>query len=191
MTSSSPQEETDTASAVQNALQGDLRAFERLMEKYGPIVTAYLHKRVHNVHDREELFQDTFLLAYSRLHSLKSPERFGPWLLTIAKRNCFAFYRNRKSTVNADELEGSESSLIVANLPDPSGLEVGRVILQCIAELSERLAVIVHLRIIEEMTSSEIAGLLSLRESTVRMRLKRGLSQIRTKLKKRGISEHQ
>ena len=48
-------------------------------------VYKHVYYRVGNVADAEDLTQEVFLRAYAKLADLREPERFGPWLVSIAR----------------------------------------------------------------------------------------------------------
>ncbi len=68
------------------AQQGDRRAFECLVDRHGPSLLRFLTLRVGNRHDAEDVLQDTFVRAYTRLHRYQPQRRFNTWLFTIAAR---------------------------------------------------------------------------------------------------------
>jgi len=61
--------------------------------------------------------------------------------------------------------------------------ETGQTVLRAIAALREKYRVVLYLRLVDEISLCEIAERLGLKESTVRMRLQRGLTQLRKSLK--------
>ena len=67
--------ETD-AFFVGQALAGDERAFACLVEKYRSDIFALCLAKVKNPQDAEELTQDTFARAYSKLSQLKDGRKF-------------------------------------------------------------------------------------------------------------------
>jgi RNA polymerase sigma factor (sigma-70 family) len=67
--------------------------------------------------------------------------------------------------------------------------ETYALVIQAIGRLRDRYRQIVYLGLVEEWTSSEIAGSLRLREGTVRMRMLRGLEMLRLELRRRGVKE--
>ncbi len=49
-----------------------------------------------NVHDAEDVAQETLLKGFQNIHELARPERFEPWILRIAKNLCIDVLRRRK-----------------------------------------------------------------------------------------------
>jgi RNA polymerase sigma-70 factor, ECF subfamily len=68
---------------VRATLRGDLRAFERLMERHRDVVLR-VAARIAGEADAEDIAQDTFLRAYHRLGRWRGDAPFRTWLLRIA-----------------------------------------------------------------------------------------------------------
>ena len=82
---------------VQQAKGGNRDAFVRLMKRHAN--EAYLDclAEFGRVPDRDDLAQELALRALRALPTLRSPERFGPWLSGIALNICrHWFHRDRK-----------------------------------------------------------------------------------------------
>src|SRR5262245_47571902 len=77
---------------VNAARQGDRAAFARLHERYARMVHGMALARV-PVSDAADLVQDVFLEAMRKLHTLRDPSAFGPWLAMIARNLARDFYR--------------------------------------------------------------------------------------------------
>lgn len=49
-----------------------------------------------SVHDAEDVMQDVFLKALTKVNTLRDPAKARPWLLKIARRMCCDLYRRGK-----------------------------------------------------------------------------------------------
>ena len=78
----------DDARLVDRALQGDQDAFDVLVTGYSSVVYGIALAHLHNKTDAEDLSQDAFLQAYRSLGTLRVPNCFGPWLVTLTKNLC-------------------------------------------------------------------------------------------------------
>ncbi|MCI0462820.1 MAG: RNA polymerase sigma factor [Gemmataceae bacterium] len=76
---------------VRQALDGNRGAFATLVERYTGLVLALCRARVHRLDDAEDLTQEAFTAALEDLQSLRDPDKFGAWLLGIARRLCCAW----------------------------------------------------------------------------------------------------
>ncbi len=75
---------------------GQLQTLTELFEAHS--------SRAGDFHQAEDIAQETFIKAYQRLPSLRSPESFGPWLCTIARRLALDWVRRPRSEPVAEEM---------------------------------------------------------------------------------------
>ena len=172
-------ETDDDAPLVRAARAGDRVAFGHLYDRYARVVHGVLLARI-PLGDVDDLVQDVFLRALPRLHTLRQPERFGAWLIAIA-RNCANDYHRRKPeevTTNAEPDDGAELSGVAEH---HAGSEAA-TILAAIRSLPEAYRETLLLRLVEGMTGPEIAVRTGLTSGSVRVNLHRGVQQLRAKL---------
>ncbi len=81
---------------IQAVFAGEKAAYEKLYDRYAPLVRAICYDAAGNLADAQDLAQDVFLRAYEKLDHLRNPERFGKWLVGIARLRCRE-WRRRKS----------------------------------------------------------------------------------------------
>jgi RNA polymerase sigma-70 factor (ECF subfamily) len=181
------------------AVEGDAEAFGRLMQRHAPLVMGLLVGRLRDQTESEDLLQETFVSAWTHLPRLRQADRVGAWLMQIARNKLKDYYRfrSRNPTLRVIRLRDADGNPIDAGerTADPSPgqserlrmAETRRLVLKSIGELREKYRVVLYLRLIEELECAEIARRLQLKESAVKMRIKRGLEQLRAKLLKHGI----
>lgn len=150
---------------------GDQDAFARLYAGYSRMVHAILLGRVPR-RDVDDLVQDVFLTAYTRLAGLRDPEAFGGWIATIARNRATDYLRrSRDEDALPDELPGG----------DPIEAETFAV-LQAIRMLPEAYRETLLMRLVEGMSGQEIAARTGLSPGSVRVNLHRGMKLLREKL---------
>jgi RNA polymerase sigma-70 factor (ECF subfamily) len=69
---------------VRRALAGDAKSKERLYRKHVDYIAGMSARLLRSVEASEDVTQDTFLLAFERLRSLRDPGAFRGWLASIA-----------------------------------------------------------------------------------------------------------
>ena len=84
---------------VRKALQGDVDAFELLIERYQQAVYNICYYKSRNCFDAEELAQDIFLAAFKALPNLKDINKFSSWLFGIAYNRCHKWFRRERTKV--------------------------------------------------------------------------------------------
>jgi RNA polymerase sigma-70 factor, ECF subfamily len=97
---------------VRAALSGDLRAFERIVERHRDVVYRVIARLVADDAEAEDLTQDTFLRAFHRLERYRGDAPFRTWLLRIAHNAAVTHVTSRRAA--AQPLE-----VVQEQLPDP------------------------------------------------------------------------
>ena len=171
---------------IQQSLAGDQNAFAQLVKKYQRSVHALAWRKVGDFHIAEEVTQDTFLLVYKKLGTLKDPHRFEGWLYRIAARQCHAWLRKKR--MQTQSLEETDSDLIdqmsyseyIAEEQAKAATEAQRSIVhKLLARLQESERTVVTLHYFGEMTCEEISRFLGVSASTVKSRLRRARLRLR------------
>ena len=123
---------------IQAVFAGENTAYEKLYDRYAPLVQAICYDTTRNLADAQDLAQDVFMRAYEKLDHLREPARFGKWLVGIARLRCKEWRRqklrsqNRNVGLNDDQAAALEP-------PDDSRIELLREMITTLPE-KERLA---------------------------------------------------
>lgn len=178
---------------IERVLNGDERAYERLVTDYHNLVFGIVLRLVGNKTDAEDLVQEVFVKVYRYLDRYNGEFAFATWIIKIASNHSIDFLRKSKLKttsldVNADEKESSGSfKQYAANTPAPDKVllkkEQKKIIEDAIDELPEKYRVIIVLRHTEEKNYDEIAMLLNIPIGTVKARLFRAREMLNKKLK--------
>jgi RNA polymerase sigma factor (sigma-70 family) len=75
--------------------KGDKTAYAQLVEKYYKQVFLICLGIVGNVHDAEDVAQETILKGFMEISTLRESSRFCPWIIKIARSLCINFVRRR------------------------------------------------------------------------------------------------
>ena len=84
------------AQLVDRVRHGDVEAFGRLAERYERSLLAIALAKVRNLHEAEDVVQETLLVAFRRLGTLREESKFGPWLMQIARSQVVEAVRARR-----------------------------------------------------------------------------------------------
>lgn len=90
------------AELVRETLDGCAESFGELVKRHQGSLYRFLVQSVGNTHDAEELTQDTFVRAYSRLHRYRETYALSTWLFAIARRLTISWFRRWRATVPLD-----------------------------------------------------------------------------------------
>jgi len=88
-------EKTD-ADLVQEVLSGDPDAFNPLVARYQQSVFALAGSIVRDLDAAEDITQEVFIAAYTRLPELKNRQRFTVWLRKIATNAALMWLRKQR-----------------------------------------------------------------------------------------------
>jgi RNA polymerase sigma-70 factor, ECF subfamily len=173
------------AELIARAREGDVGAYEALVERYRQVAfrTAYLI--AHDSADAEDATQEAFVKAYYALDRFRPDAEFRPWILRIVTneaRNRVRSARRRESL--ALRLADDRPSGASAQAPETAAIssERARTLLEALAGLPERDRLVVSCRYLLELTEAETAATLGLRPGTVKSRLSRALAKLRSRL---------
>jgi RNA polymerase sigma-70 factor (ECF subfamily) len=155
-------------------------SFTAVVNEHWTAVYRLLYTLTGDVHDTEDLTQETFLRALNRLGSFQSGTRMRSWLLRIASNAFFDVRRKRQRVPMqslADEPPGRDS------LPGQrlETVEQCDLLKAALADLSELTRLVFHLRAQEDLSFREIAGLAGTTEQAARWHM----HQARVKLLQR------
>ena len=106
---------------VRAVFAGDKTAYGKLYDRYAPLVRAICYDEAGNLTDAQDLAQDVFMLAYEGLNNLRDPDRFGKWLVGIARFRCKEWRRRGSRLRDAN----AELNSVRPITPDP--LDNGRL----------------------------------------------------------------
>jgi RNA polymerase sigma-70 factor (ECF subfamily) len=153
-------------------------SFERIVEQMKDRIFAYLVQLVGNMHDAEDLAQDTFIKAYKGIHTFDGRARFSTWLYTIAKNTAFTHLRKRRPHDSIEEL--SEI------LPAPESgidLDAQNSIWTLARKLKPNLFEVLWLFYADGFSMKEIATITGTNSITARVNLHRARLALRKKCK--------
>ncbi len=94
----------DDACIVKSVLAGNPNDFRVLVDKYKLLAEQWAFHHVRNVSDTEEIVQEAFIEAYSRLSTLQKPCRFSSWFRRIVTNIAILRFRQRRLTVSFEEV---------------------------------------------------------------------------------------
>ena len=145
--------------------------FHQVYEAYGPSLYRFCLLQMKNPADAEDIMQEVFLKRLYQAPEFQSPDHERRWLFRVALNQCRDEWKRSRRT----ELPLDEAVLISVPPED-------REILEQVAALPEKLRTVIHLHYYEGYSLEEIASLLGVSLSAVKMRMKRGRDALRNRL---------
>jgi RNA polymerase sigma-70 factor, ECF subfamily len=174
---------------VQASLDGDQAAFAELVARYRPIVFRIVLRTLGNTADNEDAVQEIFIRTMISLSKYDRKYPFAPWILKIAANYCIDQIRRRKARKyklwsDLSEAEQRKAIWDLSTQPhaddsvqaDPQEyLEVARSLLNRLKP-KQRMSFV--LREIEGRPYEEVADILGVPETTVRVRVWRARNDL-------------
>ncbi|WP_300663154.1 RNA polymerase sigma factor, partial [Fluviicola sp.] len=159
---------------------------ELLYEKYAKQVYNLVLQYVQNVNDAEEVTQDVFLAAYKSLDKFRNEANHSTWLYRIAINKSLDFLKAKKRKKRffwfTHELSGNDS----VEFNHPGVLmeykEETEFIFSCINELPDNQKTALILNKIEQLSLSEIAGIMGLSPKAVESLVQRAKTNLSKKM---------
>jgi RNA polymerase sigma-70 factor (ECF subfamily) len=166
--------------------------FDEYYNYVGTIVVNHL-RNVGGREDTEECISDVFAKVFFALEGQSVTGDMRKFIATIAKRTSIDCYRSlSRKTERSVSLDDEMFSVISSDddlEAENERCELQRIVADCISSLGEPDSTIVIQKFYYNKTSRQIAGLLSMKPSAVRMRVKRAGERLRSALAERGIKE--
>ena len=145
----------------------------RLLDTYGNSILRLSYSYLHNMADAEEVVQDTLIQFLQEAPTFHDATHEKAWCLRVAGN--LAKNRIKYNAVrNADELN---DELVSEERDDLS------FVWEAVKALPVKYREVIHLFYHEGYTTAEIAGILQMKEATVRSNLSRGREQLKAVLK--------
>ncbi|MEZ4516580.1 MAG: sigma-70 family RNA polymerase sigma factor [Chloroflexota bacterium] len=171
---------------IQQAQQGDLPAFNRLVVQYQELVYNVAYRIMGDPASAEDVTQETFITAYKSLKSFRGGN-FKAWLLRIATNRCYDELRRykRRPQSSLDEMMDENESLAFLRSPGetPEGhrqrVEFALAVEQCLQDLPDDQRVAAVLSDVEGYDYQEIASITKVSLGTVKSRISRARAKLR------------
>lgn len=84
--------------------------FETLLCDNKFAVERFIHFKISDYEDAEDVIQETYLSAFVNFNRLKNKDKFKQWIITIAKNKCNDYYRRKVKSVEITDYDLSNIS---------------------------------------------------------------------------------
>ena len=175
---------TLTIDIVEKCRQNDRIAQLKLYNQYCDGMFTVAMRFVKDTMEAEDIVQEAFIKAFSKLHQYKAEVTFGAWLKRIVINKSIDLLKSRKQQM----LELDEVHLkVIDNNYEDEWLVDDAITLdevkQAIQKLPDKYQYVVMLFLIEGYDHQEIAEILNITEVASRTQLSRGKVKLRDLLK--------
>ncbi|RKY91236.1 hypothetical protein DRQ15_05435 [candidate division KSB1 bacterium] len=184
----SPTSDSDETLA-RNFQQGELSAFDELMERYMQQALSVAYYYLRNWEDAKDASQEAFVKLYQSISSFNSTLRFRPWFFRILINHCLNVKRKKKKiqffslfVFNDQNKQSALLDVLDDGSFDSERDEVREIVWKALDKLSGKHREVVVLHDMEGFKEDEIAEILNCSQGTVKSRLHYGRRKLRTLL---------
>jgi RNA polymerase sigma factor (sigma-70 family) len=165
---------------IEAAKEGDNRARKQLYELYARAMFNICFRLMNNREDAEDVLQESFVQAFTRIDSFRYESTFGSWLKRIVINTSINVLKKRKVDLKLTEDMGKYRHLAEDTFEEQLPLSVSDI-REALNQLPEGGRIVFSLYLLEGYDHQEIASILGITESTSKsqfMRAKRRVYEI-------------
>jgi RNA polymerase sigma-70 factor (ECF subfamily) len=161
-------------------------SFDTICRENRARLTSYATRLLGDSAAAEDVVQETFLRAWTRIETFDADRDPAPWLYTVARNLCIETMRARNKCITVEELPESEHD------QDPAApLERAHerhTVRRALASLTSRHREVLVLRDVEGMEYEHLAARLGVSEPTARAVLFRARKSLREQIQRAGVA---
>jgi len=174
---------TEENQIIERVLKGDREAFAALVDAYKGAIFNLAFRMTDSYQDADDLSQETFTKAYRNLHQFDPQKPFFTWIYTIGLNlirnhlNKRGREMSRENAVRSSPEAGIDQDAQTER--DMMQAQESRRLETCLQKLPADLREAVVLRFYQDLSFEEISIISDASLSAVKMRVYRGLEQLK------------
>ncbi len=169
---------------IQLCKTGDQRAQMEVYNRYYKAMFNAAYRIVKDKFEAEDIMQDSFLSAFTKLDSLKDPKTFGSWLKKIVINNSIYHY-NKSAKYSEVPLDD-----VLYKVEDSSGIPdnyeftniKAKQVLESMKSLKDNYRISLTLNLIEGYDYDEICEIMNISYANCRTTISRAKESLRNKM---------
>jgi RNA polymerase sigma-70 factor (ECF subfamily) len=162
--------------------RGDRMAQIKVYENYNKAMYNTSLRIVKNTFDAEDIMQESFITAFSKLKNLKDNQTFGAWLKRIVINNSLTFLRQQQFDLELNEvLYKIEDESSIEKLEDFSEVKFQQLS-QAMNTLKDNYQLALNLHYLEGYDYDEMCDILNISYANCRTLVSRAKSSLKKKL---------
>jgi RNA polymerase sigma-70 factor (ECF subfamily) len=174
--------EDEITDVIRKVLAGNGAEFSRLVREFGLPVRSFIHARVRNSADAEDLAQESFIAAFRGLAKFDISLSFEAWLIGIARHRVLGHFRATDRRHSANQKFREECLALVGHQLQAVEEEIGheplKRLMDCVEKLPERMRQVIRGRLRGE-DGSKTASLLNTSRGAIYMLQLRANGQLK------------
>ncbi|MFD1137120.1 sigma-70 family RNA polymerase sigma factor [Paenibacillus urinalis] len=154
----------DIAALAGKAAEGDSDAFVKLVKQLEASLYYMARSLLGKEEDIADAMQETILKAFKSIHTLREPKFFKTWIFRILINECNNIGSKRSRTIAYAEIPTTAASMGGYEMVD---------LRESVERLEEPQRMVIILHYFEDLPIRQVAKVLDVSESAVKMRLSR------------------
>ncbi len=175
----------NTEQLVKLCKSGNQSAQLEIYNRYYKAMYNTSFRIVKNSFEAEDIMQDSFLLAFTKLETLKEAKIFGPWLKRIVINNSIHHYKknNKNHDVPLDDVlfKVEDTSIGIDSDYEFTNLKA-KAVLNTMKLLKDNYRIALTLNLIEGFDYEEISEIMNITQVNCRTTISRAKESLRQKL---------
>ena len=152
-----------------------------LYGQIAPMMLSVAHRYANHKADAEDIFQESVLHVFDRLHQLREVEKIHGWAKMIVVNEAIRFYKKKRNMVFTEETV-SEIEIYEGDSDIYKQIELAQI-LKIIQQLPDKMRMVINLYAIEGFKHEEISEMLGISVGTSKSNLHDARKQIKNFMK--------
>ena len=166
---------------VESCMKGDVRAQYQLYTLYSKAMYNICYRMTNQKEEAEDMLQESFSYAFSKLGSFRFESSFGAWLKRIVVNTCINHLKKKRVDLVYTEHQNDPVSADESVDYGEIRFQVKRV-MKALEKLPEGYRIVFSLYLLEGYDHKEIAEILGVTESTSKSQFLRAKQKIKEML---------
>ena len=173
---------------IKRILSGEKEFYEILVRRNNQKIYRVIRSYIKDEDDIEDIMQDSYVKAYTKLDQFKLESTFSTWLIRIAINEALARLKEKAKLYSIDKQSDDRKGNMILEIPDNKELnphdkmirnEAKELLKNAIDQLDTKYKTVYIMKEVEEMSIKEIATALDLTEVNVKVRLHRSKEMLK------------
>lgn len=161
--------------------------FRQLVEKYQRKLYAHIRRITGNHEDTDDVLQETFIKAWSKIGTYRHESPLYYWLISIATNEALINIRkNKMRSLFSFDIRKLDEKKIPVQLSTPGAGEIEKKLNHAMNSLGTKQKIIFGMRYFDELPYQEIAKILNKSEGTIKATYHQAFIKIKNHLENSG-----
>jgi RNA polymerase sigma-70 factor (ECF subfamily) len=179
------------AEVIKRILSGEKELYELLVRRNNQKLYRIIRSYLKDEAEVEDIMQNSYIKAYTKLHQFKLESSFSTWLIRIGINESLARIKEKNKLYYLNEQPDNLKTNTILEIPDNKQLnpqdkmirnEAKYILENAIDYLDSKYKTVYIMKEVEEMSLKEIAIALDLTTANVKVRLHRSKAMLKEKL---------